>query len=131
VYCVRVAYPIPSFLLHIHLACSSQLRDIWLKSVKTSEDDGCRVDVLSGLSRAGMDVIGLAGSCSFAPLPASVTTIIGFGYTFDSLTDAENELASAFKVIFETSPTFRARTVLEMWIPLLRRCVSFALVFVR
>jgi len=63
---------------------------------------------MAWLGRAALDVIGLAG----------------FGYAFDSLTNVENELANAFRVIFETSSKFRARLILEMWIPFLRRFVK-------
>lgn len=80
-----------------------------------------RVDVLSYLSRATLDVIGLSG----------------FGYDFDSLPlpedldetgkrrdKKENELARAFSVIFSTARKFRAMTILQVWFPFLRRFVS-------
>lgn len=51
-------------------------------------------------------------------------SLIGFGYTFDSLTDEDNELARAFGVIFSTARKFRVMTILQVWFPFLRRFVS-------
>jgi hypothetical protein len=80
-----------------------------------------RIDVLSYLSRATLDVIGLSG----------------FGYNFDSLPHPEeldasgkregkkdSELAKAFSVIFSSARKFRAMTILQVWFPFLRRFVS-------
>ncbi|KAH8818978.1 cytochrome P450 [Flagelloscypha sp. PMI_526] len=79
---------------------------------------GMRIDVLSYLSRATLDVIGLSG----------------FGYNFDSLPHPEeldasgkregkkdSELAKAFSVIFSSARKFRAMTILQVWFPFLRR----------
>ncbi|KAA1473752.1 cytochrome P450 [Dentipellis sp. KUC8613] len=90
------------------------------------------VDVLSWLGRATLDVIGEAG----------------FGYHFNSLRSArraldrsstvngdpfgkssaggaekedENELATAFGVIFSTARKFRVFTIFQVWFPVLRR----------
>ncbi|KAF7967767.1 hypothetical protein HWV62_33223 [Athelia sp. TMB] len=69
-----------------------------------------RVDVLAWLSRATLDVIGLAG----------------FGYEFNALTprapgESGDELAEAFATIFSTARKFRIMTILQVWFPLLRR----------
>ncbi|PBK74625.1 cytochrome P450 [Armillaria solidipes] len=82
---------------------AEQLRDIWLQS----SGNPVRVDALSYLARATLDVIGLAG----------------FGYHFDSLSscDNTNELAHAFSVIFSTARKFRLVTILQVWFPILRR----------
>ncbi|KAK0464724.1 cytochrome P450 [Desarmillaria tabescens] len=82
---------------------AEQLRDIWLQS----PGKPVRVDALSYLARATLDVIGLAG----------------FGYHFDSLSscDNTNELAHAFSVIFSTARKFRLMTILQVWFPILRR----------
>jgi hypothetical protein len=73
------------------------------------------LDVLSWLTRATLDVIGLAG----------------FGYSFDALepkAGESNELADAFSVIFSAARKFRIITVLQVWFPFLRRFVSYLLV---
>ncbi|KAK0188253.1 cytochrome P450 [Armillaria mellea] len=82
---------------------AEQLRDIWLQSSGNS----VRVDALSYLARATLDVIGLAG----------------FGYHFDSLSSRgnTNELAQAFSIIFSTARKFRLVTILQVWFPILRR----------
>ncbi|KAI0034622.1 cytochrome P450 [Vararia minispora EC-137] len=77
---------------------------------------GVVIDILSYLARATLDVIGSAG----------------FGYTFNALAQPhpsdpingpapDNELASAFAVIFETARKFRVLSVFQSWFPLLRR----------
>ncbi|KII86568.1 hypothetical protein PLICRDRAFT_113427 [Plicaturopsis crispa FD-325 SS-3] len=80
-----------------------QLRDTWLKMAQ--ETPAPRVDALSWLSRATLDIIGLAG----------------FGYTFNSLANEDNELANAFSVIFSTARKFRVMTILQVWFPFLRK----------
>ncbi|TFK40706.1 cytochrome P450 [Crucibulum laeve] len=98
-------------LTPIFWAKATQLRDIWLTEIDSSEDaEGhekgvSRIDVLVWLGRATLDVIGLAG----------------FGYSFNSLTDDTNELANAFGVIFSTARKFRMITILQVWFPFLRR----------
>ncbi|THV03802.1 cytochrome P450 [Dendrothele bispora CBS 962.96] len=81
---------------------AEKLRDIWL-------DKGtlplARVDALSWLGRATLDVIGLAG----------------FGYHFDSLSQSSDELADAFSIIFSTARKFRVMTILQVWFPFFRR----------
>lgn len=82
---------------------AEQLRDIWLRP----SGNPVRVDALSYLARATLDVIGLAG----------------FGYHFDSLSSRgnTNELAQAFSIIFSTARKFRLVTILQVWFPILRR----------
>ncbi|KAK7469446.1 hypothetical protein VKT23_003917 [Stygiomarasmius scandens] len=81
---------------------AEKLRDIWL-------DKGslplARVDALSWLGRATLDVIGLAG----------------FGYHFNSLSQSSDELADAFSIIFSTARKFRVMTILQVWFPFFRR----------
>ncbi|KJA14310.1 hypothetical protein HYPSUDRAFT_150573 [Hypholoma sublateritium FD-334 SS-4] len=84
---------------------ATELRDIWLATLDATDPRPKRTDVLAGLGRATLDVIGLAG----------------FGYAFDALTDDTNELARAFAVVFATARRFRAMTVLQAWFPVLRR----------
>ncbi|KAJ7081387.1 cytochrome P450 [Mycena belliarum] len=100
---------------------ATQLRDIWLAAADEAADANAsadststnpsafpgyaRVDVLMWLGRATLDAIGLAG----------------FGYHFNSLTGASDELAHAFGVIFSTARRFRVMTILQVWFPFLRR----------
>ncbi|KAF5337476.1 hypothetical protein D9758_013586 [Tetrapyrgos nigripes] len=87
---------------------AEKLRDIWLEK---SAVPLARVDALSWLSRATLDVIGLAG----------------FGYAFNSLDSesssesSKDELANAFSVIFSTARKFRVMTILQVWFPFFRR----------
>ncbi|KAF8517393.1 cytochrome P450 [Hysterangium stoloniferum] len=69
-----------------------------------SSTSSIRLDILSWLGRATLDVIGLAG----------------FGYTFDALVDDQNELAAAFADVFSAARKFRVLTVLQVWFPILR-----------
>ncbi|KAG9090366.1 hypothetical protein FS749_000612 [Ceratobasidium sp. UAMH 11750] len=65
---------------------ANQLRDIWLDLI-SSNPEGVTVNVLQGLGRATLDIIGTTG----------------FGYEFNSLQDGdEDELAKAFMKIFDT-----------------------------
>ncbi|KAG8889125.1 hypothetical protein FRB98_005740 [Tulasnella sp. 332] len=67
-------------LMPIFYAKAFELRDVWLSQV-TDDSEEQEVDVLQGLSRATLDVIGLAG----------------FSYDFNTLAKGEtNELAKAF-----------------------------------
>ncbi|KAG8709100.1 hypothetical protein FRC08_018534, partial [Ceratobasidium sp. 394] len=65
---------------------ANQLRDIWLDLI-SSNPEGVTINVLQGLGRATLDIIGTTG----------------FGYEFNSLQDGdEDELAKAFMKIFDT-----------------------------
>ncbi|KAF9463000.1 cytochrome P450 [Collybia nuda] len=81
------------------------LRDIWLAQADAAPSHSTRIDALAWLARATLDVIGLAG----------------FGYSFNSLTHTDNELADAFSTIFSTARKFRVITILQVWFPVLRR----------
>ncbi|KAF5382545.1 hypothetical protein D9615_002825 [Tricholomella constricta] len=91
----------------LHLASLTPLRDIWLKQADGHQHTPPRIDALSWLARATLDVIGEAG----------------FGYHFNSLSSpsTDNELATAFAVIFSTARKFRVITILQVWFPILRR----------
>ncbi|KZP19241.1 cytochrome P450 [Athelia psychrophila] len=91
---------------------AGELRDRWAEMADAAPAGGRppRVDVLAWLSRATLDVIGLAG----------------FGYEFNALApraegEAGDELAEAFATIFSTARKFRIMTILQVWFPLLRR----------
>ncbi|EGN98119.1 hypothetical protein SERLA73DRAFT_182986 [Serpula lacrymans var. lacrymans S7.3] len=82
-----------------------EVRDVWMKSIQEADAaEASRIDVCAWLSKAALDVIGLAG----------------FGYSFDALAKDDNELASAYNVIFTTSQKFRTAAILQLWFPLLR-----------
>ncbi|KAG8889111.1 hypothetical protein FRB98_005726 [Tulasnella sp. 332] len=72
-------------------AKTSQLHDIWLNQVP-DHPEGLEVDVLEGLSRATLDVIGLAG----------------FNYDFNALVEGEtNVLAMAFHDLVSPTDSIR------------------------
>ncbi|KAF8593285.1 cytochrome P450 [Ceratobasidium sp. AG-I] len=82
-----------------------QLKDIWLDQIKGSPKGSRVIDVLPWLSRATLDIIGVAG----------------FDYHFNSLEgDDEDELAKAFMKVFEAGqqPTMFSR--LRNFVPLLK-----------
>ncbi|KAG8794508.1 hypothetical protein FRC12_023915 [Ceratobasidium sp. 428] len=79
---------------------ANQLRDIWLDLI-SHNPEGTTIDVLQGLSRATLDIIGTTG----------------FGYEFNSLQDGdEDELAKAFTKIFDSDQI--DRTILKTVISL-------------
>jgi len=66
-----------------------ELRDIWVAETAKQGSTG-RIDALAWLSKATLDVIGLAG----------------FNYDFGALTNQRSELSDAFNAIFKTDSTF-------------------------
>lgn len=157
------------FLIHrlTELNHFLQLRDIWLRTADThvpinpsasTPSKPPRIDVLSHLSRATLDIIGLAGfGYAFGSLDALESndpgmesdsdTLIGAGPTTgnskienkkaksedgEENTTGSNELAHAFATIFSTARKFRVMTILQVWFPVLRRFVSvLSFIFVR
>ncbi|KAJ7254987.1 cytochrome P450 [Mycena haematopus] len=95
-------------LTDIFVDKSIQLRDIWAAQAAKSEGIA-RVEVLSWLSKATLDIIGLAG----------------FNYKIDALGaegDAPpNELAEAFEAVFAAETGLSVARVLQMMFPVLRR----------
>ncbi|KAJ6558119.1 cytochrome P450 monooxygenase [Mycena capillaripes] len=91
-------------LTEIFVAKSVELRDIWAIQAANAEG-GARVDVLSWLSKATLDIIGLAG----------------FNYNFNNLS-AENtsELGEAFKIMFQSGLKMNLIRVLQTWVPIFR-----------
>ncbi|KAJ3573311.1 hypothetical protein NP233_g2501 [Leucocoprinus birnbaumii] len=64
-----------------------QLKDMWSSQIQQNNGEAKQIDVLSGLSRATLEIIGETG----------------FGYKFDSLSeDGRNELHEAFKIMFKS-----------------------------
>ncbi|KAG6834869.1 hypothetical protein H0H93_006803 [Arthromyces matolae] len=93
-------------LTEIFTAKSVQLRDIWASQIANEESSVGRIEVLSWLSRATLDIIGLAG----------------FNYEFDALNDhlEENELNAAFASIFRGGTTWSVALMLKALFPPLR-----------
>jgi hypothetical protein len=113
-----------------------QLRDIWATQIANSSSGVARVEVLSWLSKATLDIIGLAGalpsSASFScllnsPFSCVSSTHAGFNYTIDALDAPEgaapNELAEAFEALFASETGFSLARFLQLRFPLLRRIV--------
>ncbi|KZT57539.1 hypothetical protein CALCODRAFT_483093 [Calocera cornea HHB12733] len=63
---------------------AEELRDIWMRSLPADSNDGAVLDMPKWLSRATLDIIGLAG----------------LGGAFESLTNSSNQLARAFLNLF-------------------------------
>ncbi|KII91550.1 hypothetical protein PLICRDRAFT_51689 [Plicaturopsis crispa FD-325 SS-3] len=104
-------------LTEIFVTKAIQLRDLWTsiieKDAGTSEKtpeavQQSRVDVMSGLGRMTLDVIGIAG----------------FGYDFGALADKENELSRAFSRMF-TQEGMSILGMLQLFVPILR-CIPTA-----
>ncbi|KAJ6500711.1 cytochrome P450 [Mycena sanguinolenta] len=91
-------------LTGIFIQKSIELRDIW--AAQTANSGGSSpVDALSWLSKATLDIIGLAG----------------FNYNFNSLASEEQtELGAAFATTFQAGQTINTLRVLQTWFPSLR-----------
>ncbi|KAF7362968.1 hypothetical protein MVEN_00648400 [Mycena venus] len=94
-------------LTEIFVDKSIKLRDIWAAQAAKSEGVA-RLEVLSWLSRATLDIIGLAG----------------FNYKIDALEAEEgaapNELAAAFQAAFAAATGFGFARILQIQFPILR-----------
>lgn len=77
-----------------------ELRDVWAADIKKqtqAERSQAKINVLTGLSKMTLDVIGLAG----------------FDYKFNSLSGEKNELNEAFNTIFSTRPAMSFLLILR------------------
>ncbi|KAJ7700852.1 cytochrome P450 [Mycena rosella] len=91
-------------LTSIFVEKSVELRDIWAAQASNSGGTA-RVDVLSWLSKATLDIIGLAG----------------FHYNFNSLgSESPTELGAAFSSIFQAGMQMNPVRILQTWIPVFR-----------
>jgi len=92
-------------LTEIFVAKAIQLRDLWNTEVSKAGEPA-RINVLNSMSKATLDVIGLAG----------------FNYNFDSLnTEGKpNELHKAFETMFRSLTGFSFLPLLKAYLPLLR-----------
>ncbi|KAF8133401.1 cytochrome P450 [Boletus edulis] len=92
---------------------ASELRDVWIGL--SSKDQSKPIDVLMWLSRATLDVIGIAG------LSIHQSMIQDLGTVSTRCSGQSDELANAYHLIFATAKKLQLRTILETWIPLLRK----------
>ncbi|KIJ60286.1 hypothetical protein HYDPIDRAFT_117364 [Hydnomerulius pinastri MD-312] len=83
---------------------ASELRDSWMRLSNDQSKRTSPTNILTWLSKATLDVIGVAG----------------FGYQFNALAGENDELADAYHLIFTTAKKLQLRTILETWVPLLR-----------
>ncbi|KAJ7272844.1 cytochrome P450 [Mycena rebaudengoi] len=94
-------------LTGIFVEKSLQLRDMWMAQA-TRNGGVARVDILSWLSKATLDIIGLAG----------------FAYKFNSLNaeneTVKNELADAFTTIFKAETRMNPIDILRNLMPIFR-----------
>jgi hypothetical protein len=66
--------------------------------------EGETIEVLSWLTRATLDIIGLAGKLTWTYRVLQLTLPKGFGYDFRSLEDKDkNELAKAYAELFNSN----------------------------
>ncbi|KAG8769239.1 hypothetical protein FRC12_005086 [Ceratobasidium sp. 428] len=92
-------------LLPVFWQKSSQLKDIWLNMTKTQSEGKADINVLPWLSRATLDIIGVAG----------------FDYHFNSLeNDDKDELSLAFKKGFQSGQNLGIMAVLQGLFPILQ-----------
>ncbi|KAJ7118957.1 cytochrome P450 [Mycena epipterygia] len=81
-----------------------ELRDIWANQAANAGGTA-RIDILSWLTKATLDIIGLAG----------------FNYNFNSLgSESESELATAFATMFASGMRMNPIRILQAWIPAFR-----------
>ncbi|KAG9094931.1 hypothetical protein FS749_011509 [Ceratobasidium sp. UAMH 11750] len=84
---------------------SNKLRDIWLNMIKSNPEGAAVINVLPWLSRATLDIIGVAG----------------FDYHFNSLDEEDkDELSKAFMRVFEAGQNFSVLTILRSAVPITR-----------
>ncbi|KAJ7778733.1 cytochrome P450 [Mycena maculata] len=90
-------------LTGIFVEKAQELRDVW--ALQAANAGGVvRVDILSWLSKATLDIIGLAG----------------FNYHFNSLSSENSELGAAFSVIFQSGMRMNFIRMLQTFIPAFR-----------
>lgn len=103
----------------------AQLRDL-LASESSKQGGTGRIDILSWLSRATLDIIGLAGAYIFGVVQQSIFKALfaGFNYKFNALSNEKNELNTAFAQMFKAGQRITLVPVLRGLFPLLRFLVS-------
>ncbi|OJT11871.1 Cytochrome P450 72A14 [Trametes pubescens] len=88
-------------LTPIFVEKAAELRDVWDAQI-AADGSPARIEVLSGLGKMTLDVIGLAG----------------FNYRFDSLSGKPNELNAAFQEVFNPSVNFTILTFIKIVFPI-------------
>ncbi|KAG8774250.1 hypothetical protein FRC15_001465 [Serendipita sp. 397] len=89
---------------------SAELRDVLMSRLTSKEGEGeVKLDILSYLSRATLDIIGLAG----------------FDYSFNTLANEEDGLAKSFKKLFQPGGGFPIAQLLKAQFPILRSPLRF------
>ena len=95
--------------------------DIWAN--KCAQAGGSvHLDVLEWMSKAALDIIGVAGALQVLPTEWCVCNPAGFGYEFGALSEfgEPNELADAFEKVFRTNSGGTMRMILHNYFPFLR-----------
>lgn len=120
-------------LAALSLTPCKQLRDLWFAEIAKSETGETRLDALSWLSKATLDIIGLAGAFDLSYRLTSCfshlnSSSAGFNYDFDALNpqSEQNELNKAFSVIFNTTTTPRVLALLQGFFPPARLIVCLS-----
>ncbi|KAI0822361.1 cytochrome P450 [Trametes gibbosa] len=92
-------------LTEIFVQKSIELRDLWDAQITRDNMSRTRIDVLSGLTKMTLDVIGLAG----------------FGFCFNALnpTGESNDFYDAFQELFLPGRTFTVLLILKNFFPIL------------
>jgi hypothetical protein len=101
--------------------CYAQLRDIWAS--QAAQSGTARVDALSWLSKATLDMIGLAGKFRFYSVAGSLSRVLiaGFNYNFNSLaSESQTELAAAFSTVFHAGTSITPIRALQTLFPVFR-----------
>ncbi|CDO69788.1 hypothetical protein BN946_scf184766.g33 [Trametes cinnabarina] len=92
-------------LTEIFVEKANQLRDVWAAELD-AKGEPTRINVIRGLSKMTLDVIGLAGESESLPESdrslRAEETLAGFNYEFNALNPRgeQNELAKAFEEVF-------------------------------
>lgn len=102
----------------------TQLRDKWASEIR-KEGSGGRIEVLSWLSKMTLDVIGLAGMILSLHRKSRIVHLpslrpLGFGYTFNALSDKKSALNDAFSAVFESATDVTLILVLRTMFKVLR-----------
>jgi hypothetical protein len=102
-----------------------QLRNIWTSQ---AVDGTVRVNALSWLNKATLDIIGLAGHYSPVVNLWPSLTSTGFNYNFNSLsTERPTELATAFSDVIQATTKLSALDMIQAWVPVFRVIVSISI----
>ena len=106
-----------------------QLRDIWSREI-VKHDGEARIECLSWMNRATLDIIGLAGKLS-CPTCIHVLQLKspGFNYKFNALSDdpEKNELMKAFSTLFKAVQKTSVIPSLRAMYPVLRFLVRIGI----